>query len=100
MDAMMEEERVRMAQNTIIILSGDKSGSGRREIPSKPVTSYNKAYTFPDEHKSGNEEKSLKKTHQGPFTLKQKKIERIKWLHIKCGFLNTEHLFMLPKTWL
>ena len=42
----------------------------------------------------------MKQTYQGPFILKQKKLERIKRLHIKCGFLNTEHLFMLPKTWL
>ena len=27
-------------------------------------------------------------------------MERIKRLHIKCGFLDAEHLFMLPKTWL
>ena len=27
-------------------------------------------------------------------------LERLKPLHIKCGFLDTENLFMLPKTWL
>ena len=42
----------------------------------------------------------MKQTYQGPFILKQIFLERIKRLHIKCGFLNTEHLFMLPKTWL
>ena len=42
----------------------------------------------------------MKKTHQGPFTLKQETLEIIKQLHIKCGFLDTENLFMLPKTWL
>ena len=55
MDSMREEERVRMTQNTIIILSDDESDSGRREIPSKPVTSSNKASIFPAEHKSDNE---------------------------------------------
>ena len=24
----------------------------------------------------------------------------MKWLHIKCGFLDTEHVFMLPINWL
>ena len=33
MDAMREEERVHMVQNTIIILSDDESDSERREIP-------------------------------------------------------------------
>ena len=37
MDAMREDERVRMAQNTIIVLSDEESDSGRREIP---ITSY------------------------------------------------------------
>ena len=37
MDAMREEESVRMAQNTIIVLSDEESDSGRREIP---ITSY------------------------------------------------------------
>ena len=74
MDAMREEERVRMAQNAIIILSDDKYNSGRREIPSKPVTSSNKASTFPDEHKSDNEETPLVKTRQGPFKSKQETL--------------------------
>ena len=47
MDAMREEERVHMAQNSIIITSDDESDSGRRQIPSKPVTSSNKESTFP-----------------------------------------------------
>ena len=38
MDAIREEERVRMAQNDVIISSDDESDSGRRQIPSKPVT--------------------------------------------------------------
>ena len=50
MDTIMEEERVHMAQNTIVVLSessssddlletsyDDSSGSGRRQIPTKPV---------------------------------------------------------------
>ena len=40
MDAMREEEHVRMAHSAIIISSHDESDSGRREIQYKPVTSY------------------------------------------------------------
>ena len=47
-----------------------------------------------------NEETPLKQTHQDAFTLKQETLERIKQLHNKCGLLDTEHLFVLPKTWL
>ena len=68
MDTMREEERVRMAHNAIVIFSDDESNSERRQILSKPVTSSNKSFTFPDKHKSDNEESPLKKTHQGPFT--------------------------------
>ena len=71
MDATREEERVHMAHNDIIFSSDDKYDSGRREVPSKPETSSNKAYTFRYENKYDNEETPLKKTHQGPFTLKQ-----------------------------
>ena len=74
MDAMREEESVRMAQNYIIISSDDESDSGIREIPSKPVTSSNKASTFTAEHKSDNEGTPLGKNHQGPFTLKQETL--------------------------
>ena len=56
MDTIREEERVRMAQNAIIILSDDKSDSGRKEIPFKPATSSNKASTFLAEHNSDDEE--------------------------------------------
>ena len=58
MDATREEECVRMAQNTIIILSEsfssddsletlyvESSGSSRK-IPTKPVISYNRSSTF------------------------------------------------------
>ena len=65
MDAMMEEELVCMAQNDIIISSDDESNSGRRQIPSKPVTSSNKASTFLAKHKSDNEETPLKKKSSG-----------------------------------
>ena len=54
-DTMREEERVHMAQNNIIISSeflasddsletsyDDSSDSGRRQIPTKSVMSYNK----------------------------------------------------------
>ena len=108
-----EEERVRMVQNTIIIssesLSSDNSletssiessGSGSRQIPTKPVLPYNKSSTFRAKHKSDNEETPLKQSHQDAFTSKQETLERIKRLHINCGFLYNEHLFMLPKTWL
>ena len=64
MDAMREEERVRMAHNSIIILSDDSFDSGTRQIPSKPVTPSNKASAFPDKHKYYNDEKPLKKNHQ------------------------------------
>ena len=80
--------------------SDESSGSGRRQIPTKPVISYNKSSTFPAKHKSDNEETPLKQPHQDAFTSKQETLEIIKRLHIKCGFLDTEHLFMLPKTWL
>ena len=93
--AMSEEELVHTAQNAIIISSDEESDSGRRQIPSKPVPSSNKASTFLAKHKSDNEETPLKKTHQGPFKSKQETLERIKRLHIKCGFLDTDHLFML-----
>ena len=72
-----------MPHNTIIIFSesfssddsletsyNESYGSEIRKIPSKPVTSSNKESTFPDKHKSDNEETPLKKTHQGPFTSK------------------------------
>ena len=55
-----------MMQNAIIILSDDESDSGRRQIPSKPGTSYNKVFTFPAKHKSDNEETPLKKNHRDP----------------------------------
>ena len=42
----------------------------------------------------------MKKTYQGPFTLKQQTLEIIRRLYIKCVFLDTEHLFILPKPWL
>ena len=100
MDATREEELVSMTHNTIIISSDNESDSVRRQMPSKSVTSYNKASTFTAKQNSDNEETPFKKTNQVPFTPKQETLEGIKRLHIKCGFLDTEHLFMLPKTWL
>ena len=64
------------------------------------MTSYNKSSTFTAKRKSDNEETTLIQPHQDAFTLKQEILERIKRLHIKCGFLDTEHLFMLPINWL
>ena len=111
MDAMRGKERVQMAQNTIIIssdsssseesletLSDDSSYSGRKQIPTKPVTLSNIAFTFPAEHNYDNEETPLKQPHQDAFTLKQEALEIIKRLHLKCGFLDSGILFMLPKT--
>ena len=107
-----EEERVRMEQ-TIIIFSkssfSDDSletssvesyGSGRIQIPTKPVMSSNKSSTFLALKNPDNNETPLKQPHQDAFTSRQENLEKIKRLHIKCGFFDTEHLFMLPKTWL
>ena len=58
--------------------------------------SYNKLSTFPAKNKYDNEEIPLKQPHQDAFTSKQDILESIRHLHIKCGFLDTEHLFMLP----
>ena len=68
MGAVREEERVRMLQNTIIISSesfsldpsletssDESSGSGGRQIPTKPVMSSNESSTLPAKHKSDNE---------------------------------------------
>ena len=75
-DAIREEECLRIAQNTIIILSessssyylletlsAESSGSGRIQIPTKPVISSNKSSTFPAKHKSYNEGTPLKQPH-------------------------------------
>ena len=107
---MREEERVRMAQHNSIIYSesmssddvlekssDESSYSGRSQIPTKPVMSSNKSSTFTAKHKSDNEEKLLKQPHQYTFTSKKETLEIIKRLNIKCGFLDTEHLFMIPK---
>ena len=42
----------------------------------------------------------MKRPHYDTSTSKQDILERIKRLHIKCVFLDTEHLFMLPNNWL
>ena len=55
-DAIREEERVRMAKETIILSSDDYSNSETSEISSEPATSSNKVSTFPAEHNSDNEE--------------------------------------------
>ena len=62
--------------------------------------SYNKSSTFLAKSKYDNEETPLKQTHQDAFTPKQEILEIIKHLHIKCGFLDDEHLLMLPIKWL
>ena len=109
-DSMREEERVPMAQNTIIISSeslssddllkissDDSSDSGRRKIPTKPFMSSNISSPFSAKQRSENKETPLKQPHQDAFKRKQETLEIIKRLHINCCFLGTEHLFMLPK---
>ena len=81
-------------------LSDDSSDSGTRQKLTKPVTLYNKSSTFPAKRKYDNEETPLKQPYQDAFISKQEILERIKSLHIKRGFLYTEHLFMLPINWL
>ena len=49
-------------------------------------------------HNSNNEETPLEKPHPDAFTSKQETLEIIKRLHIKCGLLDNEHLFILPTT--
>ena len=64
------------------------------------MTSSNKSSTFTDKRKSDNEVTPLKQTHKDTVTSKQEILEIIKRLYIKCGFLDTEHLFILPINWL
>ena len=80
--------------------SNDSSDSGTSQKPTKPVTSSNKSSIFLAKHKSDNEETPLKQLHQDASTSKQEILERIKRLHKSCGFLDTEHLLMLPINWL
>ena len=70
-DAIREQERVCMAQNTVEIFSDSSSSSSLDDLletssddssdsetsqkPPKPVTSSNKSSTFPAKHKSDNE---------------------------------------------
>ena len=113
---MREQELVHMTHNYIEIssdsssssssydlletLSDDSSDSGTRQKPTTPVTSSNKSSTFPAKHKSYNEETPLTQPHQDAFTSKQEILEIIKPLNIKCVFLDTDNLFMLPINWL
>ena len=70
-DAIGEEERVRMAEETIILSSDENSDSETSKISSEPATSSNKSSTFPAEHNSDNEETPLEKAHAGPWTPKK-----------------------------
>ena len=76
MDAIREEECVRMAQNTIIIssessssddlwdtLSIESSGSGRSQITTKTVISSNKSSTFRSHRRHMNCQKHHRMTH-------------------------------------
>ena len=78
--------------------SDESSGLGRRKIPTKPVIQSNKLSTFLAKNNYDNEETPLKQTHEDAFPLKQENSKGIKRLHINCGFLDNEHVFMLPKT--
>ena len=89
-----------MAQNDIIISSDDESDSGRRKILSKPVTSSNKASKFPAKYNPGNEEITFEKNSSGTLHIETRKFKIIMRLHIKCGFLDTEQLWIFPKNWL
>ena len=42
----------------------------------------------------------MEKPRQNAFKSKQEILEIIKWLHIKCGLSDTEHLFVLTINWL
>ena len=57
--------------------------------------SYNKSFTLLAKNKSDNTETPLKQPYQYAFTSKEETLERIEWLHIKCGLLDNEQLFML-----
>ena len=110
MEHTKEQECVHMAHEYIEILSDslssssldepletssdDSSDSGTRQKPTKPLKSSNKLSIFTAKRKSDNKETPLKQPHQDASTSKQEILERIKRLHIKCGFLDTEHLFI------
>ena len=114
-NATREQERVRTTHKYIEISSDslsslssddsletssdDSSDSGTSQKPTKPVTPSNKSSTFPAKPKSDNEDTPFRQPHQDTFTSKQEFLERIKQLHIKCGFLDTEILSMLTINW-
>ena len=99
-DAIREKERVRMAEETITLLSDDNYDSETSEISSEPATSSIKSSKFPAEHNSDNEKTPLKKTHSGTQTSKKEVLETIKKLYLKCGYEHYEHLYILPSIWL
>ena len=43
---------------------------------------------------------TLEKISSGTLHIETRKLKRIKQIHSKCGFLDAELLFMLPKNWL
>ena len=99
-DAIREEERVRMAEETIILSSDENYNSETSKISYEPATSSNKTSTFPAEHNSDNEETPFKKNHAGAWTSKKEVLETIKKLHLKCGNEHYEYLYILPLRWL
>ena len=73
--------------------SDDSSDSGTRQKPSKSVTSSNKSSTFLAKRKSDNEETtSSGRLHFETRNFRNNQV----FTYINCGFLDTEHLFMLP----
>ena len=99
-DAIREEERVRMAEETIILTFDDNSDSETSEISSEPATSSNKESTFPAEHNFDNEETPLEKPMLDHGHQKKEVLETIKKLHLKSGNEHYEHLYILPSRWL
>ena len=116
MEHANQQERVHTAKKQIYLSSNslsylssydsserlldESSDSGTRQKLTKPVSSSNKSSTFQVKLRSNNEETPLKQPHHGSFTWKQEILERINFLHYKCGFFDTEHLFTLPFNWL
>ena len=91
-DASREEERVRAAEDEIIISSDDHSDSESINTSSKPATPSSKASTLPAKHTNDNAETPQKKTHPRPWTSEKEVLETIKKLYFKCGGNeNLEH---------
>ena len=100
-DASRVEERVRAAENTILLSSDDNYDSETSNTSSEPATSSNKASTLPAKHTNDNEETPLKKTHPRPWTSNKEVLETIKKLYFKCGGDERyEQLYIFPSKWI